>query len=71
MGRRVRCIGEANYFIYYKRLGAIAKLATSYGTSSAGVADAMIKAENSISWPMTGDGVKMDSDKTTEATTSV
>jgi hypothetical protein len=30
MGRRVRCTGEANDFRYYKRLGAIAKLATSY-----------------------------------------
>jgi hypothetical protein len=30
MGGRVRCAGEANYFIYYKRLGVIAKLATSY-----------------------------------------
>jgi hypothetical protein len=29
MGRRVRCTGEANYFRYYKRLGTIAKLATS------------------------------------------
>src|SRR5262245_39763922 len=30
MGRRGMCIGEANYFIYYKRLEVIAKLATSY-----------------------------------------
>jgi hypothetical protein len=30
MGRRVRCTWEANYFRYYKRLGAIEKLATSY-----------------------------------------
>jgi hypothetical protein len=30
MGRRVRCTEEANYFVYYKRLGAIAKLATRY-----------------------------------------
>src|SRR5262249_47520331 len=29
MGRRVRCTGETNYFRDYKRLGAIAKLATS------------------------------------------
>jgi len=26
----VRCAGEVNYFRYYKRLGQIAKLATSY-----------------------------------------
>src|SRR5215471_16616378 len=30
MGRRVRCNGEVSYFRYYKRLGAIVKLATSY-----------------------------------------
>src|SRR5215813_6882724 len=30
MGRRGMCPGEANYFRYYKRLGVIAKLATSY-----------------------------------------
>ena len=30
MGRKGRCTGEANYFTYYKRLGAIAKLAPSY-----------------------------------------
>jgi hypothetical protein len=30
MGRSGMCAGEANYFIYYKRLGVIAKLATSY-----------------------------------------
>jgi hypothetical protein len=30
MGGRVRYTGEANYFRAYKRLGAIAKLATSY-----------------------------------------
>jgi hypothetical protein len=29
MVRRGMCTGEANYFIYYKRLGVIAKLATS------------------------------------------
>src|SRR5262249_54114500 len=29
MGGRVRCTGEANYFRDYKRLGVIAKLATS------------------------------------------
>jgi hypothetical protein len=29
MGRRVMCTGEADYFRDYKRLGAIAKLATS------------------------------------------
>jgi hypothetical protein len=29
MGRSVRYTGEANYFRDYKRLGAIAKLATS------------------------------------------
>src|SRR5207249_11543960 len=34
MGGRVRCTGEANYFRYYKRLGAIAKLATSYSENS-------------------------------------
>jgi hypothetical protein len=32
MGGRVRCTGEANYFRDYKRLGVIAKLATSYNT---------------------------------------
>jgi hypothetical protein len=30
MGEMVRCAGEVNYFRYYKRLGPIAKLATSY-----------------------------------------
>src|SRR5215471_16986993 len=30
MESRVMCTGEANYFRDYKRLGAIAKLATSY-----------------------------------------
>src|SRR5215510_12746406 len=30
MGRMVRCTKEANYFRDYKRLGPIAKLATSY-----------------------------------------
>jgi len=30
MGRRVMYTGEADYFRDYKRLGAIAKLATSY-----------------------------------------
>jgi hypothetical protein len=30
MGEMVRCAGEVNYFRYYKRLGQIAKLATSY-----------------------------------------
>jgi quinol monooxygenase YgiN len=30
MGAMVRCTGEANYFRYYKRLGPIAKLATSH-----------------------------------------
>jgi hypothetical protein len=30
MGRRVMYIGEADYFRDYKRLGVIAKLATSY-----------------------------------------
>jgi hypothetical protein len=29
IGSRVMCTGEANYFRDYKRLGAIAKLATS------------------------------------------
>jgi hypothetical protein len=29
MGGRVRCPGKANDFRYYKRLGVIAKLATS------------------------------------------
>src|SRR5215468_11133010 len=30
MGEMVRCAGEVNYFRYYKKLGPIAKLATSY-----------------------------------------
>ena len=30
MGEMVRCAGEVHYFRYYKRLGQIAKLATSY-----------------------------------------
>src|SRR5262245_23473939 len=30
MGRRGMCAGEVNYFRDYKRLGVIAKLATSY-----------------------------------------
>jgi hypothetical protein len=30
MGSGVMCTGEANYFRDYKRLGGIAKLATSY-----------------------------------------
>jgi hypothetical protein len=33
MGGRVRGTGEANYFRDYKRLGGIAKLATSYDQS--------------------------------------
>jgi len=28
-GKKRECTGEANYFRYYKRLGVIAKLATS------------------------------------------
>src|SRR5712691_1496322 len=33
----VRCYGEANYFRYYKRLGAMVKLATSYNGRRIGV----------------------------------
>src|SRR5215470_7980418 len=35
MGEMVRCAGEVNYFRYYKKLGPIAKLATSYGADGA------------------------------------
>jgi len=34
MGGRVRCTGYANCFRDYKRLGPIAKLATSYNPTS-------------------------------------
>jgi hypothetical protein len=38
MGEMVRCAGEVNYFRYYKRLGQIAKLATSYYFHAIGAA---------------------------------
>jgi hypothetical protein len=41
MGRRGMCTGEANYFRDYKRLGVIAKLATSYFAPHAGHASLM------------------------------
>ena len=47
MGRRVRWTGEANYCRYYKRLGAIAKLATSYMAKGAiTLHDGMVEQRN-------------------------
>jgi hypothetical protein len=44
MGRRVMCIGEADYFRDYKRLGAIAKLATRYLLKEAVTANSLLLA---------------------------